>query len=98
MLPTSLPLYLIFITCSPKRRPLHFSQTTSTSARNCMSIVVVPAPSHASQRPPVVLNENMPAMTPFNFAAVVSDISLRISSHALMYVAGLERRERPIGD
>src|SRR5256885_12345242 len=98
MLPTSLPLYLIFITCSPKRRPLHFSQTTSTSARNCMSIVVVPAPSHSSQRPPTVLNENIPAVTPLNFAVVVSAISLRISSHALMYVAGFDRVERPIGD
>jgi hypothetical protein len=45
-----------------------------------------------------VLNENIPAVTPFSFAAVVSASSLRISSHALMYVAGFERDERPMGD
>ena len=48
-----------------------------------MSMLTVPAPSHVSQRPPVVLHENIPAVTPFSFAAVVSDISFRISSHAL---------------
>ena len=31
-----------------------------------MSIVTVPAPSQTSQRPPATLNENMPAVTPFN--------------------------------
>src|SRR5207244_8170945 len=91
-------LYVTFMTCSLKRRPPHLSQITSTSARNCMSILTVPAPSQVSQRPPGVLNENIPAVTPFNFAAVVSDSSLRISSHALTYVAELERVERPIGD
>jgi hypothetical protein len=40
----------------------------------------------------------MPGVTPFSFAPVVSASSLRISSHALMYVAGFERDERPIGD
>ena len=95
---TFLRLYVTFMTWSLKRRPSHLSQTTSTSARNCMSMVTLPAPSHVSQRPPSVLNENMPAVTPFSFAVVVSASSLRISSHALMYVAGLERVERPIGD
>ena len=70
------PLYVTFMTCSLKRLPPHLSQTTSTSARNCMSIVTVPAPSQTSQRPPAVLNENMPAVTPFSFAAVVSDEDL----------------------
>src|SRR5256885_15208664 len=91
-------LYVTFMTCSPKRRPLHFSQITSTSARNCMSIVTVPAPSHVSHRPPTVLNENMPAVTPLRFADVVSDETFRTSSHALMFVAGFDCDERPIGD
>ena len=63
-----------------------------------MSIMTVPAPSQVSHRPPSVLNENIPAVTPLSFAAVVSDRILRISSHALTYVAGFERVERPIGD
>ena len=91
-------LYVTFMTCSLKRLPPHLSQITSTSARNCMSMVTVPAPSQTSQRPPTVLNENMPGVTPFSFAAVVSDRILRTSSHAFTYVAGLERVERPIGD
>src|SRR2546428_3086120 len=92
------PLYVTFITCSLNLRPPHLSQTISTSARNCMSMLTVPAPSQVSQRPPAVLNENIPAVTPLSFAAVVSERSFRISSHALTYVAGFERDERPIGD
>src|SRR5204862_7489541 len=57
---TFLCLYDTFMTCSLKRLPPHLSQSTSTSARNCMSIVTVPAPSHVSQRPPVVLMARRP--------------------------------------
>ena len=35
--------------------PLQSSQMSSTSARNCISTVTVPSPSHVSQRPPAVL-------------------------------------------
>ena len=63
-----------------------------------MSMLTVPAPSQASQRPPAVLNENIPAVTPLSFAVVVSERSFRTSSHALTYVAGFDRDERPIGD
>ncbi len=63
-----------------------------------MSMTTVPAPLHVSQRPPSVLNENIPAVIPWSFAVCVDARAFRISSHALTYVAGFDRVERPIGD
>jgi hypothetical protein len=40
-----------------KRCPRHTSQGTFTSGRKFISMVCMPCPSQASQRPPVVLNE-----------------------------------------
>ena len=45
-----------------KRAPRHASQVTFTSGRNDISIRFSPCPSHASQRPPAVLNEKREAV------------------------------------
>ena len=36
------------------------SQVTYTYGRKCMSILMTPSPWHASQRPPLTLNEKRP--------------------------------------
>ncbi len=43
-----------------KRVPRHSSQSSSTSARNCISTVTVPSPWQVSQRPPGMLKEKWP--------------------------------------
>jgi len=40
--------------------PWQTSHGTYTSGRNCISILIVPSPEQASQRPPLTLNENRP--------------------------------------
>ena len=42
------------------RSPWHTSQGTYTSGRKFISILIVPSPVHASQRPPLTLKENRP--------------------------------------
>jgi hypothetical protein len=41
-----------------------------TSGRNCISILIVPSPAHASQRPPLTLKENRPGWQPRTFASM----------------------------
>ncbi|CPU65691.1 Uncharacterised protein [Mycobacteroides abscessus] len=57
----------------------------------------MPSPEHASQRPPLTLNENRPGVYPRTLASVVSANSLRTWSHTPVYVAGFDRGVRPIG-
>src|SRR5262245_37369597 len=59
---------------------------------------MVPSPAHASQRPPLTLNENLPGPYPRTFASAVSANSFRTLSKTPVYVAGLDRGVRPIGD
>ena len=42
------------------RAPPHTSHGTYTSGRKCISILMVPSPAQASQRPPRTLNEKRP--------------------------------------
>ena len=62
-----------------------------------MSMVCQPVPRHISQRPPAELNEKSRAVMPRETARAVRAKTCRISSHALIYVTGFERAERPSG-
>ncbi len=42
------------------RAPWQTSQGTYTSGRKFISILIVPSPEHASQRPPLTLKEKRP--------------------------------------
>ena len=42
--------------------PLHSSHLHKISERKCISTFFTPSPLQASQRPPLVLNENLPAL------------------------------------
>jgi hypothetical protein len=55
-----------------KRAPPQASQLTLTSGRKDISIFLMPWPSHASQRPPAVLNEKRLALQPRMRASLVS--------------------------
>jgi hypothetical protein len=54
------------------RRPPQTSQSTFTSGRKLISMVLTPCPSQASQRPPAVLNEKRLAVYPRRRASVVA--------------------------
>ncbi len=58
----------------------------------------MPSPWHASQRPPLTLNENRLAEKPCILASCVCANRLRISVNTPVYVAGLERGVLPMGD
>jgi hypothetical protein len=60
--------------------------------------LIVPSPQQFSQRPPLTLNENRPGPYPRTFASVVSANRRRMWSKTPVYVAGLDRGVRPIGD
>src|SRR6476469_9695400 len=53
------------------RAPLQTSHGTYTSGRKCISILIVPSPAHASQRPPFTLKLNRPCWYPRIFDAGV---------------------------
>src|SRR3990167_152579 len=80
------------------RLPLHTSHVTYTVGKKCISTATRPLPWHASQRPPLTLNEKRPG--PHARARASSDIAnmSRMCVHAPVYVAGFERGVRPIGD
>src|SRR5918912_1514206 len=78
-----LPLYLIRSVSELYRRPLHSSHVTYTSGRNCISIFLTPAPSHASHLPSETLNENLPGLYPISFACGVFAYNSRIEVNAL---------------
>src|ERR687890_715461 len=59
---------------------------------------MVPSPEQFSQRPPLTLNENRPGPYPRTLASVVSANSVRMLLNTPVYVAGLDRGVRPIGD
>src|SRR5690348_7776285 len=58
----------------------------------------MPLPWQVSQRPPLTLKENRLAFQPRARASLVSAKRSRINVHAPVYVAGLLRGVRPIGD
>src|SRR5262249_12964758 len=91
------PRYFTSSTCGLKRLPSQTSHGTNTSARNCISTLTSPSPSHAAQRPPGTLNEKWLAVRPRDLASLVDANSSRIGSKALRYVTGFDRGVRPIG-
>ncbi len=68
------------------------------SARKCMSILRAPSPEHFSHLPPLMLNENLPALYPRWRDSGSLAKSARMWSRAPVYVAGLERGDLPSGD
>src|SRR5690606_13816647 len=64
---------------------------------NSSSTLMYPSPSQVSQRPPLTLNENRLALYRRFLASSVDAKTLRMPSNSPVYVAGLERGERPIG-
>src|SRR5438552_316089 len=78
--------------------PPHTSQGTNTSGRKCISIWMIPCPWHASQRPPLTLNEKRPALYPLIRASGTFANVSRSGVYRPVYVAGFERGVRPIGD
>ena len=69
-------------TSGRNRFPPHSGQGTKTSARNCISRVSWPAPSHRSHRPPGELKEKVPAENRRARASAVAAKALRIGVHA----------------
>ena len=61
-------------------------------------MAMVPPPSQASHLPPLILNENLPSLYPLALASGVEANTARISVKSPVYVAGLERGLRPMGD
>src|SRR5947207_800995 len=80
------------------RAPLHTSHGTYTSGRKCISILIVPSPAHASERPPFTLKLKRPRRSPRTRDSCVCAISLRTWSNTPVYVAALDLGVRPIGD
>ena len=62
------------------RLPWHTSQSTYTSGRKFISILIVPSPEHASQRPPLTLKLKRPGWYPRALASGVSQNSVRMRS------------------
>ena len=58
----------------------------------------MPSPWQASQRPPFTLKEKRFDLKPRIFDSCVEANSSRISVNTPVYVAGLERGVRPMGD
>ena len=57
-----LPLYLISNVSLLNRLPKQNSQSTITSGRKFISIILFPAPLHSSHLPPVTLKLNLPGL------------------------------------
>src|SRR5580704_1111384 len=92
-----LPLYFTSRMDALYRVPLHSSQGSSTSARNCISTVTVPSPSQVLHRPPGTLNEKCPAVSDILFDSGCEANSSRTKSNAFRYVTGFDRGVLPIG-
>ena len=92
------PLYCISRLSLLYRFPPHSSQVTYTSGRKCISILNRPSPLHASQRPPLTLKLNRPGPYPRTRLWGSLENTSRIRENAPVYVAGLLRGVRPIGD
>ena len=59
---------------------------------------MMPSPEQFSHRPPATLKENLPALKPIVLASGVAANSSRMGVKTPVYVAGLERGVRPMGD
>src|SRR3954471_11847182 len=95
--PTLLPRRRTVSVSGLKRAPPQASQGTFTARRHHISIFFCPWPSHASQRPPEVLNEKRLALQPRMRASLVSAKRRRMLSQKPTYVAGQERGVLPTG-
>ena len=84
-------------TSSWKRRPWQAGQGACTSWKNSRLLVTVPMPSHVSQRPPGVLNENALAASPRERASGEAAKAARTGAHTSVYVATFERFMRAMG-
>ncbi len=82
--------------CTSFHRKLHTAHRRP--GRKCISIFNIPSPLHASHRPPFTLKLKRPFLYPFAFASGVAANRSRIRSNTPVYVAGLDRGVRPIGD
>ena len=80
------------------RLPSHTSHGTYTSGKKCISILMMPSPLQASQRPPLTLKLKRPFWYPLILASFVWAKTSLMSSNTPVYVAGLERGVLPIGD
>jgi hypothetical protein len=67
------------------------------SGRKCISTLMRPSPWHASQRPPLTLNEKRPGPVPALARRLDLREELADGSEEPVYVAGFERGVRPIG-
>ena len=97
---TSLMVFPLYLTSNVSRLyllPLHTSHGTVISGKKYISISLTPAPSHASQRPPLTLKENLPALKPRTLASIVEAKSSLIAVKTPVYVAGLLLGVLPIG-
>lgn len=84
-------------TSSWKRRPRQVGQGACTSLKKSRLLVTVPMPSHVSQRPPGVLNENAFAESPRERASGAAAKAARMGAHTSAYVATFERFMRAMG-
>ena len=92
-----LPLYLTARVSFLYLLPRHSLQTTFTEGRKFISMTLMPAPLHSSQRPPGTLKEKRPALKPRTFASGVASKRVRMSLKTPVNVAGLLRGVLPIG-
>src|SRR5690606_24829082 len=93
-----LPLYFISRVTRLYRLPSHTSHFTYTFGRKFISILFRPAPSHASHLPPFTLMENLPILYHLIFdSGSAANRSLMWVNNPV-YVAGLLRGVRPMGD
>ena len=60
--------------------------------------MITPSPSHASQRPPLTLKENLPGLYPLFLDSGRPVNQSLIGPNAPVYVAGLDLGVRPMGD
>jgi len=86
-----IPLYRISSVSGLKRFPRQISQVMYTSGRKCISILMRPFPSQASQRPPLTLKLNRPALCPMVLDSGSCAKRSRMWEKAPVYVTGFER-------
>jgi hypothetical protein len=85
-------------TSSRNRRPLQSGHVKLTSARNCISTVSKPSPSHVGQRPPSTLKRERARRVPALLGLWErSKRGANALVRALRYVAALPRVVRPSG-
>ena len=90
----------IYLTCKTvflNFFPLQASHLSLISDINCISIFISPSPLHSSHLPPSTLNEKCFGFRLNCFDDFWFEKRVLISSYALIYVAGFDLEEVPIG-